>query len=63
MPRLLNELAVGRGDGSYARLLTKLDLLAIDDGTVPWEGRCLCDGDLVGLGLDGDGIAVANGTL
>ena len=34
MPRLLHELAVGRGDGSYARLLTrlaKLDLLAIDD--------------------------------
>ena len=32
--RLLHELAVGRGDGSYARLLTrlaKLDLLAIDD--------------------------------
>ena len=34
MPRLLYEVAVGRGDGSYARLLTrlaKLDLLAIDD--------------------------------
>ena len=34
MPRLLHELAVGRGDGSYARFLTrlaKLDLLAIDD--------------------------------
>ena len=34
MPRLLHELAVDRGDGSYARLLTrlaKLDLLAIDD--------------------------------
>ena len=34
MPRLLHELAVSRGDGSYARLLTrlaKLDLLAIDD--------------------------------
>ena len=33
-PRLLHELAVARGDGSYARLLTKLaklDLLAIDD--------------------------------
>jgi DNA replication protein DnaC len=33
-PRLLHELAVGRGDGSYTRLLTrlaKLDLLAIDD--------------------------------
>ena len=34
MPRLLHELAVGRADGSYTRLLTrlaKLDLLAIDD--------------------------------
>ena len=34
MPRLLHELAVGCGDGSYARLLArlaKLDLLAIDD--------------------------------
>ena len=34
MPRLLHELAVGRGDGSYARLLARLakfDLLAIDD--------------------------------
>ena len=34
MPRLLHEVAVGRGDGSYTRLLTrlaKLDLLAIDD--------------------------------
>ena len=34
MPRLLHELAVGRGDGSYTWLLTslaKLDLLAIDD--------------------------------
>lgn len=33
-PRLLHELAVGRGDGSYTRLLArlaKLDLLAIDD--------------------------------
>ena len=33
-PRLLHELAVSRGDGSYVRLLTKwakLDLLAIDD--------------------------------
>ena len=34
MPSLLQELAVGRGDGSYARLLarlSRLDLLAIDD--------------------------------
>ena len=34
MPRLLHELAVSRGDGSYARVLArlaKLDLLAIDD--------------------------------
>ncbi len=34
MPRLLHELAVGRGDGSYIRLLgrlAKLDLLVIDD--------------------------------
>ena len=34
MPRLLHELAVARGDGSYARLLTrlaKLDLPAVDD--------------------------------
>jgi DNA replication protein DnaC len=33
-PRLLHELAVSRGDGSYARLLAKLaklDLVAIDD--------------------------------
>jgi DNA replication protein DnaC len=33
-PRLLHELAVSRGDGTYARLLArlaKLDLLAIDD--------------------------------
>src|SRR5712691_8361109 len=33
-PRLMHELAVSRGDGSYARLLVrlaKLDLLAIDD--------------------------------
>ena len=33
-PRLIHDLAVARGDGSYARLLTrlaKLDLLAIDD--------------------------------
>jgi DNA replication protein DnaC len=34
MPRLLHDLAVGRGDGSYSRLLArlgKLDLLAVDD--------------------------------
>src|SRR5215831_12463806 len=34
MPRLVHELAVSRGDGTYARLLArlaKLDLLAIDD--------------------------------
>jgi DNA replication protein DnaC len=34
MPRLLHELAVSRGDGSYTRLLARLvkvDLLAIDD--------------------------------
>lgn len=34
MPRLLHDLAVGRGDGSYARILdrlVRLDLLAIDD--------------------------------
>jgi DNA replication protein DnaC len=34
LPRLLHELAVSRGDGTYARLLArlaKLDLLAIDD--------------------------------
>ena len=34
VPRLLHDLAVSRGDGSYGRLLTKLtkaDLLAIDD--------------------------------
>lgn len=34
MPRLLHEVAVGRGDGSFTRLLerlAKLDLLAIDD--------------------------------
>lgn len=33
-PRLVHDLAVARGDGSYARLLTRLakfDLLAIDD--------------------------------
>ncbi len=34
LPRLLHELAVSRGDGSYTRLLSRLarlDLLAIDD--------------------------------
>jgi DNA replication protein DnaC len=34
LPRLLQQLAVGRGDGSYARILerlARLDLLAIDD--------------------------------
>jgi DNA replication protein DnaC len=34
LPRLLQQLAVGRGDGSYARVLdrlARLDLLAIDD--------------------------------
>ncbi|MFQ5745256.1 MAG: IS21-like element helper ATPase IstB [Acidobacteriota bacterium] len=34
MPRLLHDLAISRGDGSYSRLLArlaKLDLLAIDD--------------------------------
>jgi DNA replication protein DnaC len=34
LPRLLHQLAVGRGDGSYARILerlARLDLLAIDD--------------------------------
>jgi DNA replication protein DnaC len=34
VPRLLHDLAVSRGDGSYSRLLTRLaktDLLAIDD--------------------------------
>lgn len=34
MPRLLHDLAVARGDGSYSRLLrrlAKMDLLAIDD--------------------------------
>ena len=38
MPSLLHELAVGRGDGSYARLLarlTRFDLLAIDDWMLP----------------------------
>jgi len=43
-PRLLHELAVSRGDGSYARLLAKLaklDLLAIDD----WLLAPLTDGE------------------
>ena len=34
LPRLLHAVAVGRGDGSYTRLLTrlaKIDVLAIDD--------------------------------
>lgn len=34
LPRLLQQLAIGRGDGSYARILdrlARLDLLAIDD--------------------------------
>jgi len=34
LPRLLQQLAIGRGDGSYARVLDRLarmDLLAIDD--------------------------------
>ena len=42
MPSLLHELAVDRGDGSYARLLvrlTRFDLLAIDDWMlVPLRG-------------------------
>ena len=44
MPRLLHDLAVARGDGSYARLLTRLvrlDLLAIDD----WLLAPLRDGE------------------
>jgi DNA replication protein DnaC len=44
MPRLLHELAVSRGDGSYTRLLArlaKLDLLAIDD----WLLAPLRDGE------------------
>jgi DNA replication protein DnaC len=44
MPRLLHELAVGRGDGSFIRLLArfaKLDLLAIDD----WLLAPLRDGE------------------
>jgi DNA replication protein DnaC len=43
-PRLLHELAVSRGDGTYARLLVKyakLDLLAIDD----WLLAPLTDGE------------------
>jgi DNA replication protein DnaC len=44
MPRLLHELAVARGDGSYTRLLArlaKLDLLAVDD----WLLAPLRDGE------------------
>jgi DNA replication protein DnaC len=44
MPRLLHELAVSRGDGSYVRFLVrlaKLDLLAIDD----WLLAPLRDGE------------------
>jgi DNA replication protein DnaC len=44
MPRLLHDLAVSRGDGSYVRLLVrlaKLDLLAIDD----WLLAPLRDGE------------------
>jgi len=44
MPRLLHELAVGRGDGSFIRLLSrfaKLDLLVIDD----WLLAPLRDGE------------------
>lgn len=44
MPRLLQRLAVARGDGSYARILerlAKVDLLAIDD----WLLAPLCDGE------------------
>jgi DNA replication protein DnaC len=43
-PRLVHDLAVSRGDGSYARLLTKLaklELLAIDD----WLLAPLTDGE------------------
>jgi DNA replication protein DnaC len=43
-PRLVHDLAVSRGDGSYARLLTtfaKLELLAIDD----WLLAPLPDGE------------------
>ena len=42
MPRLLHELAVGRGDGSYTRLLVrlaKLDLLAVDERKLTDERR------------------------
>jgi len=44
LPRLLHELAVARGDGSYTRLLSRLarlDLLAIDD----WLLAPLRDGE------------------
>ncbi len=44
MPRLLHQIAVARGDGSYARLLSRLarlDLLAIDD----WLLAPLRDGE------------------
>jgi DNA replication protein DnaC len=44
LPRLLQQLAVGRGDGSYDRLLgrlARLDLLAIDD----WLFAPLRDGE------------------
>ena len=44
MPRLLHDLSVSRGDGSYGRFLTrlaKLDLLAIDD----WLLAPLKDGE------------------
>lgn len=44
LPRLLQQLAVGRGDGSYARLLdrlARLDILAIDD----WLLAPLRDGE------------------
>jgi len=44
LPRLLQQLAVGRGDGSYARILDRLarfDILAIDD----WLLAPLRDGE------------------
>jgi DNA replication protein DnaC len=44
LPRLLHQIAVARGDGSYARLLSRLarlDLLAIDD----WLLAPLRDGE------------------